>query len=398
VDVYLILAYELKPGREQMIRDALPSGVGLETWDNAMPIGYDKPHKHVKVTKNSRALSRQHRYVVKDKLYDYDFFLAFEDDMYITGPHLSHFLEMTEHLQTLYEEAPEFVDDGPDIMVPPDRQTFFGPMSKSQVSRLIPGFIRVEVLKDESEYGAQSELDPIVPDWRQRKDGSEQHVDPKTCCHIIPRHGLSTISWQLPSKPAFDKIILWETGIKGLSLRKLPELKSQDKSPFDWVVLEPGPGKRLKEAELLGGYWSGRDRGFGVEEKPSPGKPDLIAQQGGWMATRQQILRMDRTWCTFLPPYELPLFRQDGQESNNVEFWSGGYQFFTGVKGGCNMQRVLSVEEDFSKHLIYHTSNNKQKQIPKQRLVKADTLLGQLSTVLKSAQDAHRKELVVNDW
>jgi hypothetical protein len=29
--------------------------------------------------------------------------------------------------------------------------------------------------------------------------------------------------------------------------------------------------------------------------------------------------------------------------SMNVEFYSGGYQFFTGVLGGCNMQRIVSM-------------------------------------------------------
>ena len=62
----------------------------------------------------------------------------------------------------------------------------------------------------------------------------------------------------------------------------------------------------------------------------------------------------------------------------NVEFWSGGYQVF----GKCGMQRIILLEpESFSKHLVYHTSNNKQKQINESRLVKADDLLGQLHTV-----------------
>ena len=67
--------------------------------------------------------------------------------------------------------------------------------------------------------------------------------------------------------------------------------------------------------------------------------------------------------------------------------WSGSYQFFTGVKSGCNMQRILSLHPDhFSKHLIYHVANNKQKQLSKERMVRADHLFGQLNSVKKMAE------------
>ena len=73
----------------------------------------------------------------------------------------------------------------------------------------------------------------------------------------------------------------------------------------------------------------------------------------------------------------------------NVEFYSGGYQFFTGVLGGCNMQRVISMHPDhFSKHFIYHVANNKQRQLSSQRMVRADHLFGQLNTVKKRAEKA----------
>ena len=73
----------------------------------------------------------------------------------------------------------------------------------------------------------------------------------------------------------------------------------------------------------------------------------------------------------------------------NVEFWSGSYQLFTGVIGGCNMQRVMSLEQDdFSKHLIYHAANNKQRQLSSNRMVRADHIFGQLNTVKKWAESA----------
>lgn len=62
------------------------------------------------------------------------------------------------------------------------------------------------------------------------------------------------------------------------------------------------------------------------------------------------------------------------------------------------MQRIVSLDPDgFSRHLIYHSANNKQKQLKNQdksdRFVKVDHLLGQLNTVKKRAEDAKRKEL-----
>ena len=89
VDVYLICGFEtLQPNRRQMIQDALPNTVGLEVWEDAMPYYYDRKFngqlKHGEsssIELASHGLSRQHRYVVKDKLMEYDFFTAFEDDM-----------------------------------------------------------------------------------------------------------------------------------------------------------------------------------------------------------------------------------------------------------------------------------------------------------------------------
>lgn len=51
------------------------------------------------------------------------------------------------------------------------------------------------------------------------------------------------------------------------------------------------------------------------------------------------------------------------------------------------MQRVLSIK-DFSKHLVYHMANNKQKQLPSDRMLRADYLFAQMNTVLKKAQAA----------
>jgi hypothetical protein len=144
----------------------------------------------------------------------------------------------------------------------------------------------------------------------------------------------------------------------------------------------------MDRKELVGGYWSGRDGAWGDDPRPTGGHPEFIAQQGGWMATREQLGRMNSGLCmgSFLPPFDAPVYFEDGQQSMNVEFWSGSYQFFTGVRGGCNMQRIISMHPDhFSKHLIYHVANNKQRQLSSNRMLRADHLFGQLNTVRKTA-------------
>lgn len=83
VDVYLVLGWSMKPERRKIIEDALPPGVGLEVWDDATPIGYDRHKKRnggrykardEQLSEITRALARQHRYVIKDKLDEYDLF------------------------------------------------------------------------------------------------------------------------------------------------------------------------------------------------------------------------------------------------------------------------------------------------------------------------------------
>jgi hypothetical protein len=361
VDVYLILGYTLLPERRQMIRNQLPDGVGLQVWDDATPLGYPDNQKQT-MELNTRALSRQHRFVIKDKLMEYDLFLSFEDDMRITGQHVQHFLSMSAQLKALHQNAPdEHVEEETD----PKHQTFFGKMTKNQIKRLIPGFVRVEVLLGDSEH-AQSNPGPI-PLHYEIAHGEERHFDPSPCCNVPS-------PMKSPKGP--QDVVIWETNVTALSLRQLPESS-------DWVVLLPGPGKGLDPQDFIGGYWSGRDGAFDV--KPSAGHPRLVAQQGGWMATRDQILQFNSGLCqgSFLPPFEMA---GDGHVMKNVEFWSGGYQLFTGVaRAGCNMQRVIRMK-DFSKHFIYHVANNKQKQLSQDRLVRADHLLAQLNSVQKAAE------------
>ena len=312
VDLYLITAYTLKPERIQYLRDLLPHGVGLEVWDDACPIGYDKrAHAATIVGENTRSLARQHRYVIKDKLHHYDMFVPFEDDMRITGAHVQHYLEMSMELDRLTHEAPDTMSDVPESQ-DPMKMKFFGQMTRNQMKRLVPGLIRVEVLVNETVNGAQTKLAPIELDFIV--DGVEQHIDPSICCHIPNlRPNVNT-----PVHPTASQVIIWETRPEAFSVRHVSGSKL-----FDWTLLMLGPGKRQDPAERVMGYWSGRDGAFGDMVKPTGAAPDLIAQQGGWIATREQLIRMDEELCmgSFLPPFDEPTYFLDGQQSMNVEFW-----------------------------------------------------------------------------
>lgn len=128
-----------------------------------------------------------------------------------------------------------------------------------------------------------------------------------------------------------------------------------------WTVFLTGNGNM---ATL--DYWSGTDyrdqRPFN-NSRPSRAKGRYISNQGGWMATQRQIWEWHNEICigAFLPPFDPPEYLRDGLFRESVEYWSGGIHI-VGIKT-CNMQRIIPLDpEVFSKHLLYHTSNNKQRQ------------------------------------
>ena len=364
VDVFLVLGFKLMPERRKMIEESLPEGVGLEVWDDATPYSYDVRHgkKEDHLTEITRALARQHRFVLKDKVESYDFFSIWEDDMLVTAEHIKNFLDMSNTLDELVTEAPETSSDS---------ESIFGTLTRKQLQRLIPGFVRVEVLTTPGARGVDvTGLD---------KD-TNVSIDAKYCC-ALPKN-FQHLS-NPPKEPNNDGLMMWETGIKGLGLRELPKL--------GWVALQTGP-KNVPKDEDISSYWSGANGAFPNDKRPSGGDPQMFGQQGGYMVTRQQIEFLQNVACKggFFPPFKDRPFVNDGLHMANVEFWSGGYQHFGGSSTfaqGCNMQRVLSLEpERFSRQLLYHTANNKQHTIPqKQRLVNANTVFQQLYTVKKNA-------------
>jgi hypothetical protein len=360
VDVFIVAHYKMT--REHLIRQALPTKVGLSVWDEASPLSYDPGNREDpkgKLRLNTLGLARQHRYVVRQHLMEYDFFMCFEDDMILKGGHVANHLEMTQQLFRLRESAPDTID-------PSTNKQPVGTLSKGQLKRLFPGVMRVEVLLEEEYYGTQQQLEPVPVQ-------PHTPLESETCCHLIN----ATVSPNRPASPASDKVFLWETGIRALGVRYIPQV--------GYVAFQRGPSIRSDEHNLtIPDYWAGSDGYFGKDPRPRPGDFAYINNQGGWMATQQQIWEWHTQVCQggFLPPYESPHFNHDGLDPRNVEWWSGAMGLVT-TRHGCNMQRILSLDIDkFPKHLIYHSANNKQRQLQgkRSRFVKIDDLYGQLLT------------------
>lgn len=270
--------------------------------------------------------------------------------MRVTSGHVSAFLEMSQTLDNISKQAK------PGSKNDPRDDSIDGPLTKTQLELVVPGFFRVEVLQPTSE--SQNKLDDIPVDLVF--DNQRRTVDPTVCC------GKDV-------KP--EQVMTWEVGIKGFSVRRFPD-------PIGWVALLPGT-KEKKTGQTIGHYWSGE---YNNLDKRTGADGKYFGQQAGFMATRSQIKRFTENCPSgfFLPPFEQ---RDDGLAGKNVEYWSGGYQLFGGGVAGCNFQRILPLKPElFSRQLLYHTSNNKQKQISQNRLLLVENLLGQLNAVKKRAE------------
>jgi hypothetical protein len=215
----------------------------------------------------------------------------------------------------------------------------------------IPGFLRVEVINETGKLWESKRLGDIDA-MKTAKD-----FDASLCC------GENATS---------VNVMGWEWNADSFDFVNLPEPIGET------VALLPTVGvARAKD-------------GFNADN------PKLFAQQAGVMATREQILKFDEA-CTsrYLPPFDekgdASMVNQ-GLEFHNVEFWSGGFHLF-GRK--CRVQRVVFFEKqgDFSHHLIYHQSNNKQTTVDEERFVRAEAILKFLRATAKKFADT--KDYVV---
>ena len=291
VDVYLICGYVFNETRRVLLEAQLPSHVGLEVWDDALPYNYNmKDIRHTKNPKatiepHTRGLARQHRFVLKDKLPYYDVFVNFEDDMLIHAEQVQQYLLMTNHLERLREQAP---DDEDDIIMKnvgesdeeDDKQKnkrkhpkkkklskhhdpatkHYGPLTKQQLKQTIPGFVRVEVVLNETatpipELQVKVPIDLTTVDdddndsfndnnkdknnntTQQQQLERQIHIDPAPCCHVTDRMlrllnttTNTTTDYSVSGKPPMPKtpsvrqLITWEVQILPLGVRRMPPL------------------------------------------------------------------------------------------------------------------------------------------------------------------------------
>jgi hypothetical protein len=383
VDVYLITDYFVSEKRRDELRAALPYGVALTVWDDAMPLGYDDDSK-TQLVPIKRSLARQHRYVIKDLFDSYDVFCAFEDDMIVKGEHVRQFLQLTQDLYDMRQRAPEtLAETNPKTMA----QVFHGPMTALQLERCVPGFLRVELSQDgykPHRRNLQSQI-PISYDWN---DTTTVKINASVCCQwSSTEKSISTA--HTPAALTGDQLYFWETSIDALGVRQLPNDK--------WVLLQAGNTDEhyVDSKFVVGDYWTGRPGYFSV--RPDPTDSRYVNNQGGWMASRRQLVDWHVRWCRggFLPPYDPPWFAQDGLEGRTVEYWSGGIQI-AGILA-CNLQRIMSLDPlEFSKQLLYHSSNNKQKSRNIQYKFSSRTVQefwGQLNTIRKNATAVRKKEM-----
>ena len=288
VDVYLITQYRLSPShREQLLR-MLPASVGLQFWEDATPLGYVVEDSTDTIQLHTRGLSRQHRYVLKDKLLYYDFFLCFEDDMLLHGAHIDHYWNMTRTIARLRDAAPLTIEPQGSVAAALDH--FYGPMSVPQLARTIPGWVRVEVTQPG--VFVPSPLNPTFPqipldyEWNTTTGHLNQSLlDTSVCCHWTSLNNNV-------APPSSHDIHFWEMSIEALGVRKMPP-------PLSWVMLLGGNNQEIFTDPnfIIGDYWSGRDGYFGTKERPDRKKGTYASNQGGWMATRQQIIEWHTQWC-----------------------------------------------------------------------------------------------------
>jgi hypothetical protein len=306
--------------------------------------------------------------------------------MLIKSEHIHNYLQMSEHLYQLRLQATDTLMDSQ------TSHLYFGnnSLTRSQLLRTIPGFIRVEAVLNET----QTPIPPLAV--KVPVDMENVTIDATSCCHVsdvIATH-------RLPATPSSRDLIAWETQILPLGVRQMPALVNQAYSnnttyTLDWVLVQrgtPPPG-------ALPDYWSGNDGYYQndtVNWRPSSTERKYVNNQGGYMATQRQLLEWHTQLCPggFLPPFNSPAYgAMDGLDLRDVEYWSGGVQLVTKANG-CNLQRIISLERKaFARHILYHTTNNKQEQLQnvRERFTRLHELYGMLISVRKNAQRAMQR-------
>ena len=322
--------------------------ITFQVWHQATPMGYayDNNQQPSRISEITRGLARQQRYIVKDSFQDYDMVVAFEDDMLVTGSALEHYWTWTQQLYQGRRGAPKRANYSKSEAL----TRFHGDMTLTQWQRMIPGFMRVEAplanfVPTTNNLYEQIPLNYLYDD---NNHTTVQHIDPSLCCHASWDENVTRI----PSHP--KDLYFWETSIDVLGIRQLPTK--------EWVLLLAGNNDALypQPEYIIGDYYP--NDWYNHTPRPDKTKSRYMSNQGGWMGTRHQIIEWHSHWCPggYLPPFLAPYHKFDGLHLQSVEYWSGGGQLVG--PHACHLQRIIPLEPtQFSRSLLYHTSNNKQR-------------------------------------
>lgn len=313
VDVFLVLGYDeftLQEEFEKQLHEINPN-TQLRTWIDALPIFYGcesweasrtdpvgggtncRNHEHNKGIEMNEAalfhgksqLARQHRFVVKDFLSEYDFFLAFEDDMLINKYHVEYHMEWMTKLRRMAQEAPN--GGTSQVATNNDDSWRVQTLTSKQLVRLRPGLLRVEVAKDDTlDTPLQGSLDVGVTDAMVMEASS--HINASRCCHR-PVHVTDTPDHAVKPELSPKDLILWEAAIFGFGIRKLGDT---------WIGTLPGPTGPFP----LQDFWSGRAVNRTKRDRPRRGDPKLIAQSAGKRLLQSCVLLLSFTCSVFNMP------------------------------------------------------------------------------------------------
>jgi hypothetical protein len=213
-------------------------------------------------------------------------------------------------------------------------------------------------------------------------------LDP-LCCVVSNE----TVIDHIPFNVSIHDVYFWETSIDALGVRFMPE-----DSGLGWVLMQAGNDDEKIPSinKIMGQYWSGNDHNYFNYSRPHRSKNRYVNNQGGWMATKRQVFEWHTQQCgekSLLPPYNRSTLEYDGLPKP-VEFWSGGIQTFGAY--ACNIQRIMPLApEMFSRHLLYHTSNNKQRSdnvLHRYSSLTINEFWAQLNTVRKNAERKMQQE------
>lgn len=355
VDVHFVLGYNVSESNSELINGTITrAGAQRVTWTEFVFPFVPNRRKPGEMERLDAALSLEHRYVVLKRMNDgYDFFSCWEDDIVVTGAHVRYFIEKSLLLESVEKSMAWRVMMMPgftrvEVATESSKERLFGmedgasvagsaclkPPPAPPVGDACDRLLSIEVLNRQS----------VPSTCHRHPPGLSQAIDPDICCSINDNRSISNI-------------VLWEAALASFQLVQLPTPVAQ--------VVGLLPVASAKQSLF----------------KPSHDFPNLskrhsnslFSQQAGWMASAQQLRRLiDRCTGKFLPPFDFD------STFKKPEFWSGGFQLFGGRF--CRVQRVVFLGgADFSHHLIYHFSDNKQSTRPPFHFLRAADLQAQLA-------------------